>query len=297
MKKLTGMEVPLPAVGLVKVGCTLADRAALAGVANATQQEHGCAVPLTRSEVLDAVVRRTITALVYDMEPGDRAAVEFVRQVHATRPDWPVWLYHTPRAAVIDAVAHVVSLPGVWATSQGMEPLPEQEIRMQVRRLVTSVPRVRLLYLLNSVLRPLPAEARQFLELALERSDGGDALRFKVRNGTTGNRGQLRHLERLCGRATGLGPKRLFDHLVLVFLAFKALASDVPLGRAAEQAGLSPKDLNRLGHRVLGADADVAALDPRAQFEYALVALAKVCKAPPAAAEDIVQQVVHERSA
>lgn len=138
---------------------------------------------------------------------------------------------------------------------------------------------------------------RVFLELALQRSDGGDASRFRVRNGTAGDRGTLRYLERVCRRATGLGPKRLFDHLLLVFLTFKALAFDVPLERAAEQASLSSKDLDRLRHRVLGSDADAAALGPRAQFEYALMALTKVCKAPPAAAEDIVQQVVRERSA
>ena len=290
-------RAPMPAVGAVKVGCVLTDRGALARVASAIRREHGWSVPLTRSEVVDAAARRTIAALVYDMEPGDRTGVDLVRQVHATRPEWPTWLYYAPRATLMDVVAEVLSLRGVWATSQGTGPVHEQEIRMHARHLVTSVPRVRLLSLLDSILRPLPREARQLLEMGLARLDGGVATRFRIRNGTTGNRGALRHLERLCVRATGLGPKGLLDHLVLVFLAFKALAFDVPLERAADQMGFSPKDLHRLGHRLLGADADAAALDPRAQFEYALVALAKVCKAPRAAAEDIVQQVVRERSA
>jgi len=166
-----------------------------------------------------------------------------------------------------------------------------------VRRLLTSVPRVRLLYLLDSVLRPLAVEAREFLEVGLERLDGGEAKRFRIRSGVAGRQGKLRHLERLCVTATGLGPKRLFDHLLLVFLTFKALAFDMPLDSAAEQAGLSRKDLDRLRRRILGLDADAASLEPRAQFEYAVIALTKVCKAPPEAAGEIVQQVVRERLA
>lgn len=297
LEDLAGKVPCVPGVSPVRVGCVLTDRGALARVTSAIRQEHGRIVALTRREVLDATPGGRIAGLIYDMEPGDTTAVDLVRRVHAARPDWPMWLYHAPRAAVIEGVGHVASLRGVWATSQGTGPLHEKELRMHARRLVTSVPRVRLLYLLDKILRPLPAEVREFLGVVLQRLDGGEAKRFRIRNGTAGNRGNLRHLERLCVTATGLGPKRLFDHLLLVLLTFKALAFDVPLEHPAEQARLSRKDLDRLRHRILGTDAESAALEPRAQFEYALMALTKVCKAPPGAAGEIVQQVVRERLA
>jgi hypothetical protein len=261
------------------------------------QQERARAVALTRSQVVDGTAGGRIAGLVCDMEPGDVAAVDFVRGVHAARPDWPLWLYYAPRAAVIEAVAQVASLRGVWATPQGTGPLHEMEIRVHARHLVTSVPHVRLLYLLDPVLRRLPAEARAFLAAGLVCGDGSEAKRGRIRNGAAGNQAKLRHLERLCVAATGVGPKRLLDHLLLVFLTFKALAFEVPLKRAAEPAGLSPKDLHRLRHRVLGTDGEAAALEPRAQFEFALMAMAMVCKAPRQAVREIVRQVVREQPA
>ncbi len=283
--------------GAIEVACTLSDHVALRRVIDCIQHEGGHAVALAQAEVLDATAGRKVSALVYDMEPEDAPPPAFLRRVHAARPDWPIWLYHRRCVPVMEWVAEVGSLRSVWATAQLPGPEHETEIRVHVRRLLTSVPRVRLLHLLDSVLRPLPTEGRGFLEMGLERLDQGQAKRFRIRNGTAGNRGELRHLERVCLTATGLGPKRLFDRLLLVFLTFKTLAFDLPLDRAAEQVGLSSKDLDRLRCRVLGADADSAALEPRAQFEYALIALTRACKVPEQAARRIVQQVVRERLA
>ena len=229
--------------------------------------------------------------------PATRARWDFVRQVHAARPDWPVWLYYPARTAVIERVADLVSVRGVWATPQGIGPVHEREIRAHIRRLVTSVPRVRLLYLLDSILRPLPMEVRGYLEVSLTHRDHAGPRAFRVRDGAATAVGQLRHLERLCNAATLPGPKRLLDHLMLVFLTFKTLAFDVPLPRAAEQVGLSPKAVDRLRHGVLGAAAQWAELQPRAQFEFALMALAQACKAPQQAAEDIVERIVREHLA
>lgn len=287
----------MPNPGTVSVALTVSDQAALHRVADRILQERGRPVVLTPRQVLAVTEAAGVDALVYDMESGDSSAVDVVSRVHAARPDWPIWLYYPPHPSVAKGVAEVASLRGVWATAQAAGPEHDAEIRMHLRRLVTSVPRLRVLHLLDSVLRQLPADVREFLKVGLDRLDGGGAQRFRVRNGTADDRGKLRRLERLCVKATGLGPKRLLDHLLLVFLAFKVLAFDVLLERAAEQAGLSPRDLDRLRRRVLGTDAHAAALDPRAQFEYALIALAKVCQAPSEAVGDIVHQVVREQLA
>ncbi len=166
-----------------------------------------------------------------------------------------------------------------------------------MRRLLDSVPRVRLLHFLDGVLRSLPAEVREFLELSLERRDHGESSRFRIRNGAGGFKNMIRHLERACHAATLPGPKRLLDHLMLVFVTFKRFAFDVPLTGAVEQAGLSAKAFDRLRHRVLGADTQWAELEPRAQFEFALMALAETCSVPRETATEIVEQVAGKRLA
>jgi len=286
-----------PAIRPIRVACTITDRGALAQVAAAIKREGGSSVTLTRRDVLDTAAGGRIAGLVYDMEPGDESAVDFVKRVHAVRPDWPLWLYYPLRVSVIERVANVASLRGVWATQQGIGRLHEEELRVHLRRLVTSVPRVRLLYLLDSILDPLPAEVRQYLEAMLEHREHAGPRAFRVRNGAATLPGTLRHLEHLSHAATGLGPKRLLDRLVLVFLTFKTFLFDVPLLSAAEQAGLSPKTVDRLRHRALGPDARWAELEPRAQFEFALMALAMACKSRGATVQDVVERVVRERLA
>jgi hypothetical protein len=283
--------------GTVSVACTLTDRLAFLRVAECLRQEGGHALAVSRSDVLTAAEAGMTAGLVYDLEPGDARAAEFVWKVQSARPDWPVWLYYPPRAAVIERVADVAALRGVWATQQGTGPLHEKEIRVHVRRLVTSVPRVRLLCLLDSVLRPLPAAVRQYLEAMLEHRDHAGPRAFRVRNGAANFPGTIRHLERLSRAATGLGPKRLLDRLMLVFLTFKTLVFDVPLLSAAEQAGLSSKTFDRLRHHALGPDARWAELEPRAQFEFALMALAKACRVPQHTAQEVMHKVALEYSA
>jgi len=287
----------MPRAGTVSVACTLSDHLAFRRVADCIRREGGRALASTRADVLAATAGGGVGALVYDLEPADASAADLVRQIHGARPDWPVWLYYAPRVGVIEAVADVASLRGVWATPQGIGSLHDGEIRPHIRRLVRSMPRVQLLHLLGSILRPLPTEVREYLEVSLEHRDHAGPRSFRVRNGAANLPAKLRHLERMCKAATGLGPKRLLDHLVLAFLTFKGLAFDIPVARAAEQAGLSLKDLDRLRHRVLATDAESVALEPRAQFEYALIALTMVCRAPREAAGEIVQQIVRERLA
>jgi hypothetical protein len=248
-------------------------------------------VALTPDQVLEIPGAR-IDCFVYDMEPGGRSAVDLVHEVHAARPDLPIWLYFPRRPAVIEGVARVASWHGVWATPQGTGPLHDLEIRVHARCLVTSVPYVRLRTLLDPILRQVPAEMSDFLARGLRPTYWSEARRFKIRDGTAGDSATLRRLERVCVAATGSGPKRLFDHLLMVLLTFKALAFDAPLQRAAEQAGLSRKDLDRLRQRVLRTDGGSATVvDPRAQFAFAVMALADVCNAPRRAAHEVLRDV------
>lgn len=159
--------------GGVRVGCTLSNPVELGRIRNAIQHEGGSTSTLTRAGVLEAATAGRISALVYDMEPGDRSSADFVERVHAARPDWPVWLYYPSRVSVIERVTEVASLRGVWATPQQADPMHEAAIRAHVRRLLVSVPRVRLLRLMDSMLRPVPFAVRRFLELGLERRDQG----------------------------------------------------------------------------------------------------------------------------
>lgn len=286
----------VPAEGQVTVVCAVADPVALAEVATAIQKEHGRSVPLTPAMLPDAMAAARIAGLVYDMELGGRGAVDVVRQVHAARRDWPVWLYYPPVAAVIERVAEVASLRGVWATPQAMGPLHEREIRANIRQLLASVPRVRLLYLLDSILRPLPGDVREYLEVSLAHRDYSAPWVFRVRDVAPSLRCGLRHLERVCQAATGMGPKRLLDRLMLVFLSFKVLAFEIPLRKAAEQAGLSSKAVDHLRHRAFGADARWAELQPDAQFELALIALAQACRVPENMAEEVLQRTIRQRA-
>ncbi len=279
----------------IRVGCVLSDPETFARVREAVQLEGAEPLRVAKAQALEVTTRARIAALVYDMEPGDASAVEFVIRVHAARPDWPVWLYYRPRPAVIERVAEVAALPGIWSASQGSGDRHEAEIRAHVRRLVTAVPRVRLLHLLDSVLRPVPVEVRQFLEVSLAHRVHTGPAAFRIRNGAANLSTNLRHLEKVCKSATDAGPKRLSDDLLLVFLTFKTLVFRVPLRTGAEHAGISSKDLDRLCRRVLGPDAEAAALEPRAQFEYALAALTKACRLPAEAADEIVQQVLREQ--
>jgi len=284
-------------MGIVEVGCTLSDPRVLARVSNGIALEGGHACCLGRGQVLEATGGTRVAALVYDMAPEEGCALDFVKDVSAVRPDWPIWLYHAPCAALMEQVADLACLRNVWASSQAGGPLHDAEVRMHVRRLLTSVPRVRLLHLLDSVLRPLPGEVRDFLEISLAQRDHAGPRAFRVRNGAANLPSKLRQLERLCHAASVPGPKRLLDHVMLVFATFKTVACDVPLPRAAGQAGLSLKALDDLRHRVLGPHTRWAELEPRARFEFALMALAKACDAPQQAAAEILRLVIHHHVA
>jgi hypothetical protein len=151
-------------------------------------------------------------------------------------------------------------------------------------------------YLLDSVLSPLPVELRRYLEVSLEHRNHAAPRSFRVRNGVS-SLGKLRHLEQVCDAATGMGPKALLDRLVLLFLTFKTFAFDMPLGTAAEQAGLSPKAVDRLRYRILGAGIPWPKDQPRAQFALALMALAEACRVPQQVAQEVVEHVAQERRA
>jgi hypothetical protein len=260
------------------------------------RREDAVSLALSQGAVLEATMTGQISAVVYDMEPGGgESAVAFVKAVHSARSDWPVWLYYIPRAAQIEQVAEAASLRGVWATPQLGGLGQEGDLRVQVRRLLTSLPRARLLALLDSILRMLPAPVIAFLQASLQQVDSGGSTRVKVQDVTAGRPTTLRHLERIC-QATALpGPKQLLDHLLLLFFSYKALFYDVPLPRAAEHGGLGPSALRGLAHRAYGRDAQWAELEPRSRFDFALMALADVCNVPRCTAEEIVQKAAGER--
>lgn len=229
-----------------------------------------------------------------DLEPGDASAVAFVTQIHAARPDWPLWLYYPPRPAVIGRIAEVACLRGAWSTPQVTRLEHEAEVRVNVRHLLDSVSRVQVFRLLHGILRQIPAGVREMVGVNLDRRGDVEPQGTRTLVRTAGTRGQLRHLERLCLDAKLPGPKRLLDHLALLLIAFKTMVCDVPSLRAAQQAGLSPKAFGELRRRLLGPDASLATLEPRAQFEFALMALAKACHVPPQIAERIVKEAVQQ---
>lgn len=171
------------------------------------------------------------------------------------------------------------------------------EVRAHVRRLLASVPRLLLLRVLTDILRPLPPDVRHFLERSLERRDHYRSGRFRLLNDTPDQSAALRHLELLCKSRNDVGPKQLFDNLLLVFITFKSLVFQLPPGTAAAQVGISSKDLYRLRRRVLRANSSAASLEPRAQFEYALMALARACQAPEHSAEQVLQHLTREHLA
>ncbi len=282
-------------LGALRVGISLGDPVALCRVRERIRQEGGQTVALPRDAILHATASGGISALVYDMEPGDPIAVGLIRRIHAARPDCPIWLYYAPRLAVIERVAEVTWLGGVGATPQLSSPLHDAEIRAHVRHMLAFVPQVCLLHVLDSVMRSLPAEVRRFLEFRLECSDQGGAQHVKNRGPMVLARSELRHLERVCHNATLPGPMRLLDHLILALVTFKSFAFEIPLPGAVQQAGLSPKAFRRLRFGVFGADAQWVELEPRAQFDFALTAFAKACNIPRHAAEEIVEQVTRER--
>ena len=155
------------------MACALRDPSALARVATCITRLGGQALALSRAAILSATLSAGIDALVFDLEPGDLSARDFVRTVHAARPDWPVWLYYGLRILIIERLAEVASLPRVWATPQLAHPAREAEIRVHVQSLVTSVPRFRLLRVLDPLLRTRPGEVRQFLETTFESAEQG----------------------------------------------------------------------------------------------------------------------------
>jgi hypothetical protein len=60
--------------------------------------------------------------------------------------------------------------------------------------------------------------------------------------------------------------------------------------------GLSRKEVDRFFVRALGSDFHWASLEPRAQFEFVLMALAATCHVGEREAEQTVQEVVRERA-
>lgn len=283
--------------GLATIACVLSDPRALARILGAIRHEGGHGVALSQAAVLGSAVTRSIAALVYDMGAYGRSAVDFVRRVHAARPDWPVWLYYIPRAASTENVAEVASLRGVWATPQLAGLRAEYDLRVQARRMLALLPRARLLALLDNVLRGLPPAVRPLLETGLERVERNAGTRVKAREVAADMASTLRQAQRACQAAGLLSPKHLLDRLTLVFVAFKALMFDVPLPLAAQQVGLGPRAFRELQCRVFGRNARWARLDTRSQFDLALIALTAACRLPPTAAEEILQGGVMERYA
>jgi hypothetical protein len=279
------------------VACVLNDPRTLARVLFALRREGGHGVALSQTAVLAGSATRTMRALIYDMVSHGRDAVDFVRRVHGARPDWPVWLYYVPRPGVIGRVGDVVTLRGVWATPQMTGPAQDADAGLHARRLMTALPRTRLLGVLDPLLRSLPLPVRTFLESSLEPTDLSATSRHSVRDASAALPHTQRHLERLCQDAGLLAPKKLLDRMTLVFIAFQGLVFDVPLDQAAQHAGLEPRALRELHHRVLGSDARWAELAPQSQFDFALIALARACNVSPGVAEQIVQRAAEERRA
>ncbi len=290
--------MPVIAGGVgVQVACTLNDRVALVKVAESIRQHGGRTTRLSQAQLVQATRSDEISAVVYDMEPGGPSAVDLVHTVHDERPDWPMWIYYAPRAPVMDAVAQVASLRGVWATARAAALPVAAQVGIHVRRLLSSAPGARLLRLLRRVLEPLPTEVRVFLEASLEGTGRDAPARFKVGDGTAHVRSRLRHLERLCQAASLPRPKRLLDHVLFVSLAYETFVFDLPLARAGTHMGLSRKAIDGLRQRVLGPAARLARSQPRAQFEFAVMALAGVCRVPRRTADEVVERAVHERLA
>lgn len=219
----------------------------------------------------------------------------FVRKLHTARPDWPLWIYYEPREPVIQRVADVAMLSGVWATAQVSHAAQDAEVRVHVQRLIDSAPPQRLLHYLDPLLRQLPAEVRGFFAAQLGRRNEATLAQAPARHAETETRSDQRRLERIC-QVTGLpAPSTLLDHLLFTYVAFSSVALNVPLGVAAEDAALSPKALRGLLRRAMGTDARWAALAPASLFEFAIVSFAKACSMPEQLAQDVVQQVALER--
>src|SRR3990172_6349819 len=142
----------------VRVGCTFSDPAALAQVRDAIWNEAGQPVALTAAEALSAISSRRIDVWIWDMEPASPSSLELIRRVHMARPELPVWLYYSRRTAVIEPAAEAESLQNISATPQLRGPLQEIEIRAHLRRLLSSLPRIRLVRLVDRMLCSLPAE-------------------------------------------------------------------------------------------------------------------------------------------
>jgi hypothetical protein len=282
----------MPEGRAARVACALNDSGAFRRIAACIEQLGTRAALLTQTEILAAGPARGFRALVYDLEPGDALAAAFVRRVRAARPGWPIWLYYAPRPAVIERVAEVARLRGVWATAQGDTALHAAEVRVHLRTLVSFLPCAQLLAILDNVFGAGPMELRRFLEAALEALARGDATGSNVGGGAASILSSRRHLERTCKAANLPRPKRLPDHLTLLLIALTTFAFDVPLASAAEQVGLSPQNLRALCHRVLGDGTRWAMLDPSAQFEFALMALAKAYKAPQQALAGAADEVL-----
>ena len=265
-------------------------------VNHAIRQEGCRTVTPARADVPAVAGDGGSDALVYDLEPADLDAVAFVRHLHNTRPDWPVWIYYPPRGSFPERAAELGSLRWLCTTPQMAGALGERQIAAHVGALVAAVPRIQFVRILDGLLRPIPVEVKRFLTRSVEHLGGPYPRNTDLRQGIGESEADLRRLERICQGADLPGPKRMKDDATLAFLAFKTLAFGLPLLKAAQQVGLSRKEVDRLFVRALGQAFQWAPLEPRARFEFVIMALGATCHVGQREVEETVRQVVRERA-
>ena len=232
---------PAPRVD-VAVTCEWAGRA----VSRALREAGALPIPARVPPARDAPAQHGV-ALVYDLSPWDRTAVELL-QTYRARVRGPVLLYLPPTGSAFAALSAVRSDGQFEIQIQSRSEECLEHLQNAARQLVGGVPRVRIMSLMSGSFPGMSSAAFLFGHRALAVLGSGHrptvgtlarALGFSPRT-----------LQRRFA-AEGLpSPKTLLDWLTLAHVQATAETLEVSLAKAAARSKLTGNDLYRLRKRV-----------------------------------------------
>lgn len=189
-------------------------------------------------------------ALVYDLNPWDRTAVEWLAERADEGESTPVLYYLPPTGAAFATLEAVPKGRDMYLQIQCRDGESLRHLKHAARALVRSVPRMRIMDALAASLPHPSSSTFLFGHRALVMLAAGQ--RPTVESVARGLGLSARSLQRRLAADGLVGPKPLLDWLTFAHIHVVAASRQCTPAKSAAQSGLTGNDLYRLRKRVRG---------------------------------------------
>ncbi len=274
---MSGLALKLPLCLKSTVACCVRDETACRLASDVLRSQGAASAEIAWPDLASLDAPPDWQALIYDLQPWDKRAVDVVERCRGTAPAAPVLLYSPAIPGVGTLLEACPRDPTVMIQLQFSDRQEFERLQASIQRLLAQIPCEQLALLVRAAFPQLSDRMWCYIRRAfavIMRHEHPTAHGVAASVGVS-----VRTLERGF-RAMGLPrPKELLSWLTLLYLTLIAHRSSQSLASAARAMGWRPGKLYRLRRRLLRCDSGLQSVvgrtSPHTEFDLILIAFLK----------------------